>query len=85
LFYINYNGWKRLKDYYIDGEDNEVYATPLGMPAWFTLNLKFSYSFSNLFKLNAGIENIFDTQYRVFASGINGAGRNIFASLQLKF
>jgi len=85
LFFINYNGWKRLKDYYIGGEDNENYATPDGMPAWLTLNLRTSYSFKKFITLNAGIENILDTQYRVFASGINGGGRNLYACIQIKF
>src|SRR5262245_58559177 len=33
-FFINYNGWKRTKDYSASGEDNPQYATPDGMPAW---------------------------------------------------
>ena len=85
FFFLNYNGWKRLKDYYIGGEDNENYATPLGMPGWITLNLRTSYSFKKFIILNTGIENILDTQYRVFASGINGGGRNLYASIQIKF
>jgi hemoglobin/transferrin/lactoferrin receptor protein len=39
-FFINYNGEKKLKDYYLSGEDNEQYATKDGMPAWFTANLR---------------------------------------------
>ena len=29
-FFINYNGWKKMKDYYPNGEDNEQYVTPTG-------------------------------------------------------
>jgi hemoglobin/transferrin/lactoferrin receptor protein len=81
-FFVNYNGWKRIKDYYLNGEDNEQYATPDGMPAWMTLNLRLSYKVHKLLALETGIDNILDTQYRTFSSGINGPGRNIFFSLR---
>jgi len=51
-FFINYNGWKRLKDYYKNGEDNEQYATPDGMPAWFTVNLRASYQVIKYLTMN---------------------------------
>ena len=82
---INYNGWKRLKNYYLNGEDNEQYATPEGMPAWFTLNLRASYKVHKLITIQAGIDNIMDTQYRTFASGINAPGRNIFAAVRFYY
>jgi hemoglobin/transferrin/lactoferrin receptor protein len=86
-FFINYNGWKRLADYAADAaaEDNIAYATPVGMPAWFTLNLRASYKVSKSITLQTGVDNIFDTQYRTFASGINAAGRNIFVALRGNF
>ncbi len=83
--FINYNGWKKLKNYYLNGEDNEQYATPEGMPAWFTLNLRLSYSLHRYVKLQAGVDNIFDTQYRTFASGINAPGRNFIIALRGSF
>jgi len=84
-FFVNYNGWKKLKDYNLDGEDNQQYATPEGMPAWFTANLRASYELQRMLKIQAGIDNIFDTQYRVFASGINAPGRNIFVALRFSY
>ncbi len=83
-FFVNYNGWKRLKNYFLNGEDNEQYATPKGMPAWFTLNLHGSYQLNKYLSFQAGMDNILDTQYRTFASGINAPGRNVFACLRLK-
>lgn len=84
-FFINYNGWKKLKDYSASGEDNLQYATPEGMPAWITLNMRATYQLHKLISLQMGVDNIFDTQYRVFASGINGPGRNIFGTLRFTF
>ena len=74
-----------LKDYYLNGEDNEQYATPEGMPAWMTFNLRTSYKIHKLVTLNAGIENILDTQYRTFASGINAPGRNVFVTARFNY
>lgn len=84
-FFIIYNGWKKLKDYYLNGEDNEQYATEDGMPAWFTMNLRLSYQIHKNLSVQAGIDNIFDTQYRTFASGINAPGRNFIFALKGSF
>ncbi|MCC7232205.1 MAG: TonB-dependent receptor [Bacteroidia bacterium] len=83
--FIIYSGWKRLKDYNLTGEDNLKYATADGMPAWFTLNLRVSYQVHKFVALQAGVDNIFDTQYRTFASGINGPGRNFIVALRGTF
>jgi hemoglobin/transferrin/lactoferrin receptor protein len=84
-FFVNYNGWKKLKNYNLGGEDNEQYATEEGMPAWFTINLHSSYKVGKYLTVQAGVDNIFDTQYRTFASGINAPGRNIFVALRGSF
>ncbi len=85
-FYIIYNGWKRLKDYSVAStEDNLVYATAVGMPAWYTLNLRTSFQFSKYLKLQMALENILDMNYRVFASGISAPGRNFIVTLRGNF
>ncbi len=83
--YGMFNGWKKKKDYNPDGEDNGQYATPDGMPSWFTLNWRGSYNFSNNITLQAGIENIFDKNYRYFASGFSAPGRNFILALRAGF
>ena len=83
--YMLYNGKKDLKDYFLNGEDNEQYAPPGGMPAWETYNFKASSKTVYGATLFAGVENILDTQYRTFASGINAPGRNIYAGLKYSF
>ncbi|MBL0098200.1 MAG: TonB-dependent receptor [Bacteroidetes bacterium] len=42
-----------------------------GIPAWFTINLRAAYRLHKLITIQAGVDNIFDMQYRTFASGIN--------------
>lgn len=85
-----FNGKKPLSRYNLNGEDNIGYATILGMdgeglPAWFTLNLSLSWSPNRYVTLYGGIDNILDTEYRVFASGINAPGRNFYCALRLSF
>lgn len=83
--YTVFNGAKRLQDYNLFGEDNLQYAPPTGMPAWYTLNFRINWNIWKYIYFTGGIDNIFDTQYRVFSSGINAPGRNIFASLRINF
>lgn len=83
-FFVNYNAAKKLKNYSSSGEDNLQYATADGMPAWFTINWRVSYQVHKLITIQAGVDNLFDTQYRTFASGINAPGRNIFGVLRFK-
>jgi len=80
-----FNGWKHLDQYLLGGEDNEVYATAEGMPAWMILNAYGGYRFSTTVSIQLGLENILDTGYRVFASGINAPGRNLSVMLKAKF
>lgn len=77
-----FNGPKRLGDYFLNGEDNEQYATPEGMPAWVCFNVHATMNLTGFMDATLGIDNILDTQYRTFASGINAPGRNLFGSLR---
>ena len=78
-----FNGWKKLDQYNADGEDNAQYATAKGTPAWQTLNLKTGLQVHQRLGIHAGIENIFDLNYRYFASGFSAPGRNYIVSLRL--
>lgn len=83
--YMLYNGKKDIKDYLLNGEDNEQYAPEVGMPAWKTFNAKASFTVLKNATLFAGVENILDTQYRTFASGMNAPGRTIYGGLRVNF
>jgi len=80
-----FNGWKRIADYNLNGEDNEIYATKDGMPSW--MNLNFASYFNPRKNISVGfqIENITDLNYRYFASGISAVGRNYILSCKLSF
>ena len=50
---------------------------------WQDLLYKPGFNTSHQLGLQGGVENILDTQYRVFASGIHGPGRNVFIALRI--
>ncbi len=88
--YSLFNGSKPLSRYNLNGEDNIGYATVKGLdgkglPAWFTLNLRVSYRPHPAIILQGGVENILDTEYRTFGSGINAPGRNFYAAIRATF
>ena len=80
-----FNGWKRIADYNLNGEDNEIYATKDGMPSWMTLNFASYYNPRKNISVGFQIENITDLNYRYFASGISAVGRNYILSCRLSF
>jgi hemoglobin/transferrin/lactoferrin receptor protein len=80
--YLMYNGWKHLDQYNADGEDNAQYATADGMPAWLTANWKASINCTKNLQVQVGVENIFDRNYRYFASGFSAGGRNYIVALR---
>jgi hemoglobin/transferrin/lactoferrin receptor protein len=80
-----YAGWKHLADYNLIGEDNFAYATPNGMPSWYTLNFRANYNINNQLSVQVACENITDQNYRMFASNISAPGRNFILTLRGNF
>jgi hemoglobin/transferrin/lactoferrin receptor protein len=83
--YMLYSGKKKLSEYSPSGEDNLKYAAENGTPSWETYNLKGTLLLFEQFTFFSGIENILDTQYRTFSSGINASGRNVFFGAKYEF
>jgi hemoglobin/transferrin/lactoferrin receptor protein len=85
---VLFNGAKKSEDYSKIGEDNiDKSADAINgfTPAWYILNLRTSYDFSNKLTAQVALDNIFDTYYRVFASGIGSPGRNLRFTLRTSF
>ena len=80
-----FNGWKHIEDYSLSGEDNQIYATPDGMPGWQIWNINTSFQPSNKINFSFQIENIADLNYRYFASGISALGRNYVLQARYSF
>ncbi|HET9747053.1 MAG TPA: TonB-dependent receptor, partial [Chitinophagaceae bacterium] len=83
--YLLFNGAKKIKDYNLDGEDNQQYATPDGMPSWFTLNWRNNIRLTKMTQIQFAVENILDRNYRYFASGFSAPGRNYVIAVRATF
>ncbi len=59
--------------------------TDEGSPGWFTLDIRSSYNFPIGIGLEGGVENVFDTHYRTYSSGISAPGRNLYFSARYRF
>jgi len=81
----DFSDWKRLEDYGLLGEDNLRYATPNGMPAWWTLNSHLNWRLREGVVLRLQLNNLLDLRYRTFSSGISAPGRNFMVSLNGTF
>ncbi len=65
-----------------DKEDNRIPAG--GTPGWKVFNFYGGYYFNKVL-VNAGLQNLFNRDYRTHGSGINGVGRSLWVSVQVGF
>jgi hemoglobin/transferrin/lactoferrin receptor protein len=84
-FLARYNGWKKAEDFDLEGTDNLDQATVDGSPSWYTLNTYMTFNLNRNILLTVAFENILDTHYRSFSSGVSAPGRNMAVSLRTKF
>ncbi len=84
-FTVRYNG-AIAYDELAPSEQNKPYLyTEDGALAWYTLNLTGSYQLNQYLLITGGMENILDTHYWPYSSGIASPGRNFILSLRAKF
>ena len=84
-FYTKYNAWKRVDDYDDLGIDNLDEATLDGNPSWYTLNFGYSTKIDKNIIISILAENLLDTHYKTFASGISASGRCFVINLNCHF
>ncbi len=65
-----------------DISDNRIPAG--GTPGWEVVNLYAGYRIKSV-RLNAGLQNILDEDYRTHGSGINGVGRSAWLAVNYSF
>lgn len=65
---------------YTTDSDGNPYA-----PAWWTLNFKTKYTYSDRLSFLSGIENILNKRYRPYSSGITAPGLNFYVSVRARF
>jgi len=88
--YAVYSGEKKYEDLPEEEKGKtEIYAIDENgnpySPAWYTLNFKAMYQFTEQLSISAGIENITDQRYRPYSSGIVAPGRNFVLSMKANF
>ena len=66
-------------------EDKPYLYTDDGSPGWMTLNAKSNVDLNDFLRLDIGIENILDTHYRPYSSGISVSGRSFIIGLRGSF
>jgi len=89
-FYASYQAERKFKDLAAEEQvKDEIYAKDAQgknySPAWYTINLKSTYAFSEQITATVGLENITDQRYRPYSSGISAAGRNFVISMSAQF
>lgn len=84
---VRFNDAKPLSEYGPAGSsDNDDEAIPgVGTLAWTTYNFYTSFKINKSLSINLAVENILDTHYRPFASGVSAAGRNFIVSMRGSF
>ena len=87
-FYAIYNGQISYSNLATSERDKpHIYATDSDgnpySPAWYTINLKTTYQINPTFRINTGIENIFNVRYRPYSSGIVAPGINLFIAVRV--
>ena len=83
-FYSRYNGKIAFENLAPSEQDKtHIYSTE-GSLAWITFNIRGYWEVNDHVNLYAGLENIADTHYRTYSSGISAPGRNAFFSIKIQ-
>ena len=56
-----------------------------GIPAWQTYSISSQYKLNHYATIRIKVDNILDTHYKEFASGVSAAGRNFSLSVNAQF
>jgi hemoglobin/transferrin/lactoferrin receptor protein len=98
IFKYEYSDAKSADEYNIyEGIDN-IEETPIvdssatnplekyaGTPSWQTFNLSLLYDVNSNMNVHLRVQNLLDSHYKEFASGLSAAGRNFSASVRYLF
>lgn len=83
--FARYQGPKAFEDLAPSEQNKTHLYTSDGSLAWTTLNIKASWQPLQYLQVNGGIENILDSHYRPFSSGISAPGRNFIVAMRGSF
>jgi len=84
-FVMRFSGGFAFEDLAPSEQNKPHLYTADGALAWYTLNLFNSYNLNDFLSINLNLENLLDTHYRPYSSGISAPGFNASLSLRMKF
>ena len=65
--------------------DNADEGIDGAFPSWYIAGVYMRYTINRNFELSFNLDNITDTHYKAFASGLSAPGRSLGASLRYSF
>ena len=80
--HLLWSGRKAAEAYGPGATDNLAEALPAGNPAWWTIGVDCEGRLTERMTVAAGVYNILDRHYKVFASGISAPGRDFRCSVR---
>jgi len=84
-FIVRYSGGIAFEDLAPTEQNKPQLYTADGALAWSTFNINNSYQVNDRFTVNLNLENLLDTHYRPYSSGISAPGFNAIISLRATF
>lgn len=84
-FILRYSGGIDFEDLAPSEQNKTHLYTTDGALAWSTININNSYQLNERFTINLNLENILDTHYRPYSSGISAPGFNAIVSIRASF
>ncbi len=83
--YVLYNDTKTKKTIGPGRTDNADEGIDGAFPSWYIAGVYMRYTINRNFELSFHLDNITDTHYKAFASGLSAPGRSLGASLRYSF
>jgi hemoglobin/transferrin/lactoferrin receptor protein len=88
--YVNFQGARAHDRLAVEEQaKTEIYAKDANgqtyCPAWYTANVRATYTTKFGLRAQVGLENLTDVRYRPYSSGVSGAGRSVVVALHVQF
>jgi hemoglobin/transferrin/lactoferrin receptor protein len=83
-----YEGWLAAadrQDRLSDRDVRDVRIDPEGTAGWAAAGISARYTAASGWQFRAGLDNLFDTRYRVHGSGLDAPGRNLFLTIRRRW
>ena len=84
-FIVKFSGGIAFEDLAPSEQNKPHLYTSEGALSWYTLNLYNSYHLNDRLSIHLNLENLLDTHYRPYSSGISAPGFNASAAIRVKF